>query len=116
MLFADPDSDAAKGFFAVPDDPDARVETLSQFTWSLACTGKFAWPIADRGLAKRIHRIAVPTLIIWGELDGVIAPAYAEEFAKRIGKAQITKVSRAGHLPDLEQPEAVLKAVSAFLG
>jgi pimeloyl-ACP methyl ester carboxylesterase len=115
-LFADPGSEAAKRFFAVPDDPDERVETLSQFTWSLACTGKFAWPIADRGLAKRIHRIAAPTLIIWGESDGVIAPAYAEEFAKRIGKAQIVKIPRAGHLPHLEQPEAVLKELSDFLG
>lgn len=115
-LFANPDSDAAKRFFAVPSDADARVETLSQFTWSLACTGKFAWPIADRGLAKRIHRIAAPTLIIWGEGDRVIAPAYAQEFAKRVGGAKVVKIPRAGHLPHLEQPEAVVKALMAFLG
>jgi pimeloyl-ACP methyl ester carboxylesterase len=115
-LFADPAGEAAKRFFETPADAAARVETLAQLNWALACTGKFVWPIADRGLANRIHRIAMPTLIIWGESDGVIAPAYAEEFAKRIGKAQIVKIPRAGHLPQLEQPEAVLKALSGFIG
>ena len=68
--------------------PPERVETLAQFNWSLACTGKFVWPIADRGLGNRIHRIAAPTLVIWGDKDGVIAPVYADEFAKRIAGAR----------------------------
>jgi pimeloyl-ACP methyl ester carboxylesterase len=114
-FFADPESEAAKRFFAVPTDADERVETLSQLTWSQACTGKFTWPIADRGLAKRIHRISAPTLVIWGEADGVIAPVYAEEFSKRISDARTAKVARAGHLPHLEQPDAVIKALSGFI-
>ena len=60
-LFADPDSEAAKRFFDVPADDAERVETQAQFIWSQACTGKFVWPIADRGFDQRIHRIAAPT-------------------------------------------------------
>ena len=29
-------------------------------------TGKIVWPIPDKGLKKRIHRMAALTLIIWG--------------------------------------------------
>jgi pimeloyl-ACP methyl ester carboxylesterase len=114
-LFAEPEGEAATRFFAVPTDPDGRVDTLSRFTWAQACTGKFVWPIADRGLSKRIHRIAAPTLIVWGEKDGVIAPAYAEEFAKRIAGSRIEMIDHTAHLPHLEQPDAVMKAVRGFL-
>jgi pimeloyl-ACP methyl ester carboxylesterase len=115
-LFADPDGEAAKRFFAVPSDADARVEALSHVVWSQACTGKFVWPIADRGFSRRAHRIAAPTLVVWGKADSIIAADYAQEFAKRIAGARVQLVERAGHLPHLEQPDAVVKAVRSFLG
>jgi pimeloyl-ACP methyl ester carboxylesterase len=114
-LFADPKGDVAQQFFATPSDPDARVDVLAQFVWAQACTGKFVWPVADRGLKHRIHRIAAPTLIVWGDSDRIIAPDYAKEFAKRITGARVQMIAKAGHLPQLEQPEAVVKAVLGFL-
>jgi len=114
-LFADLEGDAAKRFFTVPSDPDARVEKLSEMVWSQACTGKFIWPIADRGLGRRAHRVAAPTLIVWGKADGIIDAAYAQEFAKRIADARVELIGKAGHLPHLEQAEAVTKAVLEFL-
>jgi len=69
-LFADPDGAAAERFFELPADPAARVEAQAGFIWSQACTGKFVWPIPDKGLKKRIHRIAAATLIIWGRRIG----------------------------------------------
>jgi pimeloyl-ACP methyl ester carboxylesterase len=114
-LFADPEGEAAKRFFDTPADAAERVEALAQFNWSLACTGKFVWPIADRGLKKRIHRIAAPTLVIWGDSDSVIAPVYAQEFAQKIAAARIALIEGAGHLPHLEQPAAVLDALFGFL-
>ena len=114
-LFADPKGDAAQQFFAIPSDPDERVDVLAQFVWSQACTGKFVWPVPDRGLKQRIHRIAAPTLIVWGDSDGIVAPEYAKEFAKRIAGARVQMIANAGHLPQLEQPEAVAKAVLGFL-
>ena len=114
-MFADPEGDAAKRFFTMPSDPDARLDALSQMIWSQACTGKFVWPIADRGLKNRIHRISAPTLIVWGDADGIIAPDYAKEFAKRIAGAHVEMIAKAGHLPHIEQHAAVAKAVSTFL-
>jgi pimeloyl-ACP methyl ester carboxylesterase len=115
-LFADPESEGAKRFFAVPSDPDERLDTLSQVVWSQACTGKFVWPIADRGFARRAHRISAPTLIVWGKADQIIASDYAQEFATRIAGARVQLIERAGHLPHLEEREAVMKVVRGFLG
>lgn len=114
-LFADPNGAAARRFFDVPAEPDARVDTLAQSTWAQACTGKFVWPIADRGLKNRIHRIAAPTLIVWGRADGIAPPIYAEEFARRIAGAKVEVIDGAGHLPHLEQKERAVEAIGAFL-
>jgi pimeloyl-ACP methyl ester carboxylesterase len=114
-FFADPHGTTAKRFFSPPEDPAQRVEAMAGFIWAQACTGKFVWPIPDRGLKKHIHRIAAATLIVWGKTDGVIAPAYAQDFAAGIKGARIALIEGAGHLPHLEQPDAVTKAVHGFL-
>ena len=114
-LFADPESEAAQRFFDVPSEPAERVATLAQFVWAQACTGKFVWPIADRGFKNRIHRVAAPTLIIWGKADGIIESAYAQEFANCIAGARVELIDKAGHLPHLENSEAVGKTVRDFL-
>jgi pimeloyl-ACP methyl ester carboxylesterase len=114
-LFADPAGPAAEQFFELPADPALRVEAQADFVWSQACTGKFVWPIPDKGLKKRIHRIAAPTLIVWGKADTVIAPAYAHEFARRIAGARLALIANAGHLPHLERPDEVVRLVRDFL-
>lgn len=63
-----------------------------------------------------MHRIDAPTLILWGQQDGLIAPAYAPEFASRIAGARIELLDDAGHLPHLEQPDRVAHLVRDFLG
>jgi pimeloyl-ACP methyl ester carboxylesterase len=67
-------------------------------------------------LKHRAHRIDVPILIVWGKADRIIAPAYAQEFARRIAGARVELIDKAGHLPHLEQPDAVVQAVHKFLG
>ncbi|HYY88445.1 MAG TPA: alpha/beta fold hydrolase, partial [Chloroflexota bacterium] len=90
-------------------------ETLASFTWSQACTGKFVWPLADKGLAKRIHRVRSPTLLIWGNQDGVISSDYADEFAKRIAGARVERIDNAAHQVHLEQSATVARLVSDFV-
>jgi pimeloyl-ACP methyl ester carboxylesterase len=116
MLFADPEGEAARRFFSLPDDPAARAEAQVDYTWSQACTGKFVWPIPDKGLKKHIHRVGAPTLILWGQQDGVIAPAYAQEFGSSIAGSRVELLDGAGHLVHLEQSEAVARLVRGFLG
>jgi len=114
-LFADAAGSAAQRFFALPADPAARAEAQAEFIWAQACTGKFVWPIPDKGLKKRIHRITAPSLIVWGNADRLIAPVYADEFARRIAGARVELIDRAGHLPHLERPEEVARLVGEFL-
>ena len=114
-LFADGAGEVAQKFFGLPTETAARIDAQVSLIWSQACTGKFVWPIPDKGLKKRIHRIAAPTLIVWGEADGVIAPAYAGEFARRIANSRVEMIEGAGHLPHLEQSRHVALAVRDFL-
>ena len=76
---------------------------------------KFQWPIPDKGLSKRIHRISAPTLIIWGEKDGLVPPIYAEEFHARIAGSRVVIMKQAAHMTMLEQPEEFASLISGFL-
>ena len=115
-LFAAPNGEAARQFFAHPEDKDARAASIVAFVWAQACTGKYVWPLPDKGLKHRIHRIAAPTLIIWGKEDGIIAPVYAQEFATRILGSRSELIDHAGHLPHLERGEEVAERVRGFIG
>jgi pimeloyl-ACP methyl ester carboxylesterase len=114
-LFANPEGPAARRFFAVPEDPKGRVASIVAFVWAQATTGKFVWPIPDRGLHKHLHRIAAPTLILWGRDDRIINPNYADIFADGIAHARVALIDQAGHLPHLEQTEAVTGLIDDFL-
>src|SRR5262249_5440241 len=103
-------------FFELPAEPGARAEAQAGFIWSQACTGKFVWRLPDKGLKKRMHRIAAPSLIVWGDADAVIVPDYAKDFAERIADARVALIARADHLPHLEQPEEAARLVREFLG
>jgi pimeloyl-ACP methyl ester carboxylesterase len=114
-VFRDPDGEAAHRMFTASGDGEARVVARVQLTWAMGATGKFIWPLPDKGLKKRIHRVKVPTLLIWGKDDRLVPPVYAEEFARRIARARVETVESAGHAPHLEQPETVARLVRDFL-
>jgi pimeloyl-ACP methyl ester carboxylesterase len=115
-VFRDAEGPAAKALFAVPEDPDQGALARTRITWAMGCTGKFIWPIPDKGLKKRIHRIAeTPALLVWGQDDRLVPRVYADEFARRLARSRVEVVKGAGHAPHLEQPEAVAGLVQAFL-
>ena len=113
--FYDPEGPVAKRMLDLPKDPEESMNAQIRLTWSLGCTGKFIWPIPDKGLKKRLRRIQAPTLIVWGQEDGIVSSVYAQEFADRISGAQTEVVGRAAHVPHLEQLERVSKLVEDFL-
>ncbi len=77
---------------------------------------------ASRGMAQRddstdlLTSISCPTLVIVGEQDALTSPSVAQEYAAKIPGAQLVVITNAGHLSNLEQPEAFLQAVRGFLG
>jgi pimeloyl-ACP methyl ester carboxylesterase len=70
----------------------------------------------DPKLRRRLHRVTLPTLILWGEEDGVLPTAYGRLYADSIPHARFRTVAKAGHLPHLEQPDLTLAAIEEFLG
>ncbi|WP_137753739.1 alpha/beta fold hydrolase [Sphingopyxis sp. L1A2A] len=63
----------------------------------------------------RLGEIAVPTLLIWGEKDGITSRAHHEEIADAIPGARLEVVSGAGHLPTVEAPEVLAPLLTDFL-
>ena len=64
--------------------------------------------MGDPTLAARLGGVTAPTLVIWGEADRIVTPDYGKEYAAAIPGATLRVVPAAGHLPQLENPEAVL--------
>jgi pimeloyl-ACP methyl ester carboxylesterase len=58
--------------------------------------------------------ITVPTLLIWGELDARSPLTVASQFAEAIPDAELVVIPDAGHVSNLEQPEAFNDAVREF--
>jgi pimeloyl-ACP methyl ester carboxylesterase len=71
--------------------------------------------MADPGLAARLAGLTTPTLVVWGEADRMFTPAYGQEYAAAIPGATFRLVPDAGHLPQLEAPEAVLALLAEAL-
>jgi pimeloyl-ACP methyl ester carboxylesterase len=69
----------------------------------------------DPKFMRFLHRIKVPTMIVWGEEDKLIPVEHTEMWKKFIPAAEIKIYKGAGHLVHLEKPEAV-EAVGNFLG
>jgi len=110
-LYAHPESAAA----LAPADPEQVPAAIAQSTWNVGCTTKFAWPIADHGLGRRLHRIRVPALVLWGHEDRLVPVAYAEEFGRRVAGSQVEVIDDCGHALGADQPERAWVAVSEFL-
>lgn len=114
VLWADPASDAARQWAAEPLDEDALAAAQIESVQRRAAMAKFVWPIPDKGLGKRLHRVAAPTLVLWGDADRVNPLPYAEQWQRRIKGAALS-VLPGGHMIIHETPDAAASAVEEFL-
>lgn len=114
-LYKNLNSEPVKRALAMPSDPKELAIATTDLIWALGATGKFVWPIPDKGLNKRLHRITADTLIIWGEEDALISSTYANEFSERIAKSRIEIIKNCGHVPQVERLEIVGPLVAKFL-
>ncbi len=69
----------------------------------------------DPTLLSRLGQIQMPTLVLWGDSDRIITPAYGRAFAGALANARFTLLTAAGHLPHIEQPGATFAALDAYL-
>jgi pimeloyl-ACP methyl ester carboxylesterase len=84
-----------------------NVESFARFCWEPY--------MHNPKLKRRLHRIKAPTLMIWGENDGIVTPDYGKAYSQLIPGAQFAVIPEAGHYPHLEQPQAFMDQVRGFL-
>jgi pimeloyl-ACP methyl ester carboxylesterase len=70
--------------------------------------------MTDPSLLGQLGSVRVPVLVVWGAADRIYPPEHGEAFAKAIPDARLAVLGKAGHLPQLEAPAALLAAVQDF--
>ncbi|OKK16331.1 hydrolase [Streptomyces sp. CB00455] len=69
----------------------------------------------DPELLCRLGRVQVPALLLWGESDRIVTPAYGAAYSAAFGNGRLEVIPEAGHLPQIEQPEATFALIEAHL-
>lgn len=115
LLFHNPSSPEAQAMLAPPVDVEQQQAAAAAMVWAFGCTGKFTWPIPDRGLRQRLHRVAAPTLIVWGRNDKLVSATYADQFHSLIIDSSVTIIDECGHIPQVEKLADTVEAVDKFL-
>jgi pimeloyl-ACP methyl ester carboxylesterase len=107
--------DPSKAVFEMPEGDDPLIAMLLAVLPGLTTIGKYTWPIPDKGLRRRLRRIAAPTLVLWGEKDKLIPARYADDFVAGIRDARAEVIPDAGHMLPWEQTHEFARAVDTFL-
>lgn len=103
-----------KDMKAMPPNANSVEWPIEQVRAAEAAARVF-WPLGNTKLEKRLPLITAPTLLLWGEQDRVMPKSYAQTIAKAIpGGAKIQTIAGAGHLAELDAPDAVAEAILAF--
>ena len=104
--------EAVKKHLPEKPDPDfiaARYREATSFArlfWEHPTDPKFP---------RHLHRVKMPTLIVWGEEDKLIPVQQAQVWRKLVPNAEVMIVKGAGHIVQSDKPETV-EAIRRFLG
>jgi pimeloyl-ACP methyl ester carboxylesterase len=99
-----PDHPAEDVFGGTPATPEARVLKM------------YAGTMMDPSLRPRLSASAVPpTLVVWGDDDGVVDREYGRAYAQAISGAELRLLRGVGHSPQLEAPELLADTVRPFV-
>lgn len=66
----------------------------------------------DPALRDRLSAVHRPVLVVWGDSDGIADAEYGRAFAAAIETSTFVLLERTGHLPQLESPDALIKAIA----
>jgi pimeloyl-ACP methyl ester carboxylesterase len=103
------------------DEMIARVLSPEQEDLALkhrTIVAKLTWQPRgyDPHLEKWLHRIDVPTLLVWGDHDKLFPKEHALAYQKLIPGSKAVIVPECGHVPQVEKPDAFVAAFEAFIG
>ena len=117
------DEQRLRDFFYDPKKADAMIARalrpeLEDVTLKNRTTvAKLTWQPRshDPHLAKWLHRIDVPTLLVWGDHDRMFPLPHALAYQKAIAGARLVTIPKCGHVPQIEQPDAFVAALESFI-
>lgn len=107
------DQSIATRLLAVPvTDEQADLMLTNRF----AAT-KFGWEPRwfNPSLERWLHRISVPTLVLWGKDDKLFPSAYAARWGERIPASRVEIVPECGHGIVIEKPERAAKEIMRLI-
>ena len=96
--------------------PDMSIDTLALLYRQNTALARVGWNpyLYNPLLRRRLARIATPTLLVWGAHDRLAPLVCAEAWRKEIAGATLRVFDESGHVPHLEEPDAVAAAVTEF--
>lgn len=109
-MWHDPEK-GARDYAALSDDELLGIaRSRESFTY-------FGWKpyMNNPGLRRWLRRIRIPTLLVWGESDGIVGREYIETFVGELPDGSLATIPEAGHYPHLEQPERFGEVLAGFL-
>jgi pimeloyl-ACP methyl ester carboxylesterase len=108
----------ADGAFAAqvrcPVETDEEIDLHLKNSIGLARLG---WQprLASPELQRWLHRIRVPTCLVWGSVDKIMPLEHSAAWLGAIDDARLTVIEGAGHLPHIEAPQKAAAAVTSFI-
>jgi pimeloyl-ACP methyl ester carboxylesterase len=99
------------------DPATVPAEQAAQRAANMATMRVFAGDpyMHDPELLGRLGRVEIPVLVLWGDSDRIITPAYGQALTAAFPQGQFALINQAGHLPQIEQPAATFGALDAFI-
>lgn len=120
-VFALPREDVEHRTFATEEARNGDLSTLDPLVVERIARNEealalYGWDpyLHNPRLRRWLSRITAPTLILWGEQDGIVTPDYGRMFADALGKADLELISDAGHAAQVDQPDRVAELIRAF--
>lgn len=110
MLFADPERHA-------PNYAAMSAGQLEELARERQMLAHYGWRpyLHNPTLRRWLHRVDLPTLVVWGEADRFAKPSYGRSLASALPAAELMLIQGAGHYPEIEQPDATIRAIDAFV-
>lgn len=103
---------------ATVDYPMLSEDKLTVIARNREATALYAWEpyFHNPKLRRRLHRIDIPTLLLWGASDRFVTSGYyGVAYREAIPGARLEIIEQAGHLPQIERPQDFMSRVRAFL-
>jgi len=97
------------------DPSKLSPEALKLMAGNRAALAVYAGAMSEAGLEQRLAGATTPTLVVWGDSDHIADADYGRAFAKAMPGARFLLLRDTGHLPQIETPEQLLDAISAFV-